>query len=479
MSRPGTLITSRDDAPPRTSPTDTGVWYVAGLTEKGPTDAAQKITSAQQFADVFGAPVSYSVLPDEVAVYFRDGGNTAYVARVVGAAAVAASLLLSDSSAGTSLKVAAKSVGDWGNSLQVAVVIDGSDFTLNITDANGVLLETSGTLVDQAAAVAWSATSDYVDVTIPSGASALDPAAITATPLTGGTDDRASITDTDKVAALAKFDRAFGPGQVSISGATTLTAQQALLQHAKDYNRFALLDAPDSAVSTDLTAAAAALRALGELARHGMLWGPWAIVPGSVPGTTVRIPYSAIAAAKIAEVDAKGNPNVPAAGDNGVSRVAIDLGASFDDTTRETLNDAGVCIARVLNGQVVSYGFRTLADKSTDPLYWQASNVRLDMAITAEAQAILDSFVFAQLDGTHLTEAHYGGLLSAMLIAYYNVGALYGTTASEAFAVDIDSVNTPETEADGQLQALITLRRSPFAELVELTIVRKSITEAV
>jgi hypothetical protein len=67
-----------------------------------------------------------------------------------------------------------------------------------------------------------------------------------------------------------------------------------------------------------------------------------------------------------------------------------------------------------------------------------------------------------------------------MLKPYYDVGALYGATAAEAFFVDVGpQVNTPETIAALKIRALLILRMSPFGEIVEILINPRSTTESV
>src|SRR6476620_9461769 len=196
MSRPGTQITIRDTPPSRSVPTDTGVWFVAGMTEKGPNDRPVLVRSLAEYVANFGARVSYGVLYDALDTFFHEGGNRAYVSRVVGPAPVVATATLNDGAAAPTLIVKAKDSGIWGNSLNVAVVAGdvGGEFKLVITDDVLGALETSPSLVDKAAAIAWSASSAYVNV-FDGGVSVLDPAIVAAVSLGTGTDDHANASD--------------------------------------------------------------------------------------------------------------------------------------------------------------------------------------------------------------------------------------------------------------------------------------------
>jgi len=63
---------------------------IVGFTTKGPTDEATLVTSFEQFSRIFGDLSNDSVLPLGMAAYFANGGQRAYVVRVVPGDAVAA-----------------------------------------------------------------------------------------------------------------------------------------------------------------------------------------------------------------------------------------------------------------------------------------------------------------------------------------------------------------------------------------------------
>jgi hypothetical protein len=278
----------------------------------------------------------------------------------------------------------------------------------------------------------------------------------------------------DLPAALDLLTKDLGPGQLVVPGAagTDPAAHTALLEHAAERNRIALLDPPAATQDAAALVTLAGTLSSAPEARYGALFAPTALCPAvAIGGAQRAIPYSAIAAGVIARVDALYSPNVPAAGDLGVSRFATDLAYQYTDTEREDLNDAGVDVARLLYGAVETYGYRTLAP--ADSGWVGLGNARLNMALVAEAEAIGERYVFRQIDGRKLTISQFAGDLSAMLIGYYEQGSLFGTTADDAFYVDVgDSVNTPATIAAGELHAVLAVRMSPFAERVYIEIVK-------
>lgn len=482
MPTPGTQVDVRDAAAPRSNPTDTSVGIFVGFAEKGDTAGPHTIRSLVEFDRNFGGRVSYSALRDSVEAFLAEGGSTAIVQRQVGAAPVKATVNVPGSS-GTSIVATAKDYGDYGNDLNVVASTSGAGFKLTVQTDNGTILEVSPELANNTAAAAYA--SDYVVYTAGAGSTTPTTGA-TVYSLAGGTDDHGAATTSHLQAALDKVDAAYGPGQVMAPDYTTAAAHAILLQHAKDKNRFAMLQAAPGQTVSALVTLAATSRALGStsegLARHGMLFAQWATVPGIASGTTRSVPWSVIAAGMMARLDARnGNPNEPAAGQNGISRFATGLSNQFNvEVDRGTLNDAGVNVARVINGSVMTYGYRTLVDPAVSPAWLNAANARLAMEIKARGDAIAARYVFRQIDGQKLIIQEYNTTLSAMLHEMWVEGSLYGPTADDAYRVETGvAVNTDVTIANGELHAVLSVRMSPFAERVYIELVKTPITQGV
>ena len=475
-TRPGTRVTITDAAPPRGVPTDTGTWFVAGTSEKGREEPIL-VRSLGDFLARLGERQSTSFLYDAVESFFREGGQSAYVSRVLGPADATATVNLQDGSSVDTLQIDASSPGEWGNELNVQVTASGTaNFILTITDGT-VTVETSPPLTDVAAAVAWASQSDYVRAT---ALSTDDPAVVAATSLAGGDADAANITDTEWQDAIDLFVTELGPGQVSMPGRTTSVAHTALLTHAHERNRAAVLDAPDSGTKATLLTAASSLSAI-DGRRQGMLLAPWVTVPGLTTGTTRTVPPSGVVCGMIARVDATFGPNEPAAGELGISRWAVGLSQDgFSGADRTELNGSSVNLLRVLYGDVKLYGYRTLANPTLDAQWRSFNNSRLIMGIAAEADAIAESYVFAEIDGQGIKLGKFAGDLTGLLMGYWEAGSLFGDTPDDAFSVDIgESVNPLASLEAGDVRAALGVRVSPFAELVQIDIVKVSITEAV
>jgi hypothetical protein len=484
VTLPGTQVSILDAPPPRPAADDVGTLFVVGLTDRGPLTATS-VSSLDDLVARFGPRVSYGVVYDTLEAFFAEGGGRAYVARVVGPAAAVATVTLQDAVPANTLAIDAVNPGAWANGaaggLSVDVDASGGNFTLKIY-LNGVLVETSPALADNAAAVTWAlGSSSYVRARDLGGG---DPAALgSAVNLAGGTDDRASITDAHWQTALDTFSVDLGPGQVAQPGRTTTAAYTQLAAHATSRNRFALLDAPDTATAATIATAAAAVRALGrEQARHCQMLAPWVTVPGLTAGTTRTIPPSTVQAGMDARSDAAGgNPNRAVAGRNGISRFALDVARpAWSDTDRETLANAGVTVIRNLRGVVTTYDDVTLVDPTTDPEWLGAAGNRLVMQIVAAGGEIAEAHMFAQENGTVEFAAFEGDLVS-MLTRYWIAGALYPRDdVTQAFRVETGpSVNTPQTIQQRRLIAAIALKISPNARRVEIQITNTPLTEAI
>jgi hypothetical protein len=524
MSRPGVEVTSAAAAPPVGVSTDTSVAFIVGEAEMGPTDKATRITSLDQFTATYGDRIPGVVSYDAVDTYFHEGGSTAYFMRLADSSAAVATASAS-SVAGTGQTANAANPGAWGNDLELDVVTapgvqteqqsygfgdeaDGEETTSGgsssgngdtepltelltfgaETQATGpqfiATVKLAGKAVQTSIAIStrddlasFLSQAGWMTLAGPASSSALTAGTVT---LSGGSDGAVPVTDSaDLVTALDAINRELGPGQVLAPGRSDATSQAALLAHAAATNRFALLDCGPSDTAQTLTSMALALRGADQ-DRYGSLWAPWAVIPGVAPGTSRTVPWSPIQAALCARNDASGNPNQAAAGSWGISQYALSLTMTYTNTEMEDLLYAGVDTARVVYGAIEAYAFRTLVDPAGPRYQWlQANWARLAMALTAESEAVGEDFVFSQIDGRGLNIAAFNGALAAVCKEFYDDGALYGDDVTEAFVVNTGpAVNTPDTIADGRLRAVLSVRMSPHAELVQIPIVKYPVTQA-
>jgi hypothetical protein len=483
--RPGTNTTIQSQLPPTTPPTNTGTWFVVGIAAQGPT-TPQAATSPAQWQAIYGGRGSNPLLSDAVETYFAQGGSRVYTARVVGPAAIAASVDLMDAETPTpaaSCTISAIGPGAYANGWQIVIATATGGITVTVEDSTGKVLEESNVIATLADLEAYAEGSSLIAVTV-TGTQLPAPGTFA---LASGDDDIANVVTAQYTAALAQFNWDLGPGQVSAPGVTTTAILTAVVDHADASigtagSRVAYCELPDSDVAATLTGDASPIRSLGTAARRAALFTPWMdIAPATGTSGRRAVPPSAFAAGKAAFNDTTtGNPNQAAAGIRGILSTAVRAHATFSDADRETLNNAGINVIRPMAGGFRIYGNVTAVDRNTDPLYYQLANVRLDMAIEVQANAIQEEYMFSQIDGGGTDAADLGNELVNMLTNWLTLKALFIGANGTAFTVDTASdVNTPATAQEGELLATIAYCRSPGAEQVNLNIVRATVAQGV
>lgn len=90
-----------------------------GITEKGPTDRADLVTSTTQFEEKYGGYYMGSYVRPSVQAFFDQGGARCFIARVVGQGAIAADTLLMNHEGNAAIEIDAMSPGAWGNDVTV------------------------------------------------------------------------------------------------------------------------------------------------------------------------------------------------------------------------------------------------------------------------------------------------------------------------------------------------------------------------
>jgi hypothetical protein len=445
----------------------TGKWFCVQLLEKGSTAKPILATSMAEFKELCGGRVSYSSMYDAAETFFEEGGSELFLGRVVGKTPVAASLVLKDSAAAASLKIAANSVGEWGNSLEVEIVKvgGGEEYKIVVFEAgNATAVLESPTLKTQVAAVTWAEGTSLVTATVEG--STKNPTTLAKKTLSGGTYDSAEVETAGWEAALALLDAELGCGQVSAPGITTEAVLKAVEAHAETHNRTAYLDLPDTAASATLISEAAPLRtATG--ARRSAAYAPWAYIPGIAAGAPRKVPYSSVQAGITARNDGGSTPapcGEAVAGTNGRPRYANALSQSWTAQQREELNTGSVNVARTMpNGTIETYGNRTLVKPETEPAWEEVSSARLYMQIWAEGENLMAFAVFKNIDPTNILLSKIEGSLSGFLKSLGGVLETYSVSTGPA-------VNTKATKTKKEVVANIEVEPSAIAETASLLI---------
>lgn len=282
----------------------------------------------------------------------------------------------------------------------------------------------------------------------------------------------AELTTGEWDAALSLINRNYGPGQVLIPGVATPAAHSALLAHAASTGRTVLLDGDEDPTSAELLGLAATARTAAGAERAGLV-ASWVRAAGT-GGVARTVPGSVVAAGLAGRNDAiAGHANNAPAWDQGrgagTSRIALrgkaetGLTATFTDSEWDDLHDAGVSLIVPTPDGPQLQGWRSL---SADNRFHQLSAGRLAMQVQAETSVLM-----AQFQGRNINTALYREIENALrgyLLRLYDLEALFGDTADDAYDVAVESVNTPQMAADRFVRSEIDMVTAQHGEVLSL-----------
>lgn len=480
-----TTVILQDTVPSRSAPTDTGVAFVASMSQKG-AQAPILIRSMDQFQTLLGSRQAYTVSWDWAETFFREGGNRLYFSRVCGPSPVKASLNI-PGTAGTGLIATANSSGDWANGstggYSVQVVngpVNGAGYRQLVVFLNAV--EVARSIEFNANSQVVGAVLDDLTITL-GGGTGLPPVAAAAN-LTAGTDDHGNVTQTQITAALDLLTQDLGPGQVCSPDWNTQAAGQALLAHAAAKNRYALCDSADITSKSTLLTAAGLLQG-NTNGTYGSFLSPWLSIAAQAGATATRsVPLSAFVAAKIAQTDSLAGANQAPAGEYGKASSAfvLEAKATYSDADQAALEDAGVSLAINRYGGVLFDGDRTLAEPLGNDAEWiELANARYRMSLVARVTPIGQQFEHVRI--TQTTIAQFDSALTGEMMKDEASEQLYlapGEPPGSSFIVDTGpAVNTDETIGAGILSAAIGFRPARGADYVFIYLTKVAVGDQV
>jgi hypothetical protein len=470
MPAPQTTITRRVESPPRFSAlTNTGLLHAVGLAEKGPANEPVRVESPSAFTDRFGERGnSYSLLADAAETFFGEGGTAAVVARVVGPNAVASDVVVQDQ-AGTpqdTLRFYGDGPGIYYDDYQVVITNSGSTYTVDV-QYKGDSVEKHTGLADPPAAVRALEPSVHVHAEDLGSTSGSPNPADGTYGLTGGDDDSANVTDSEWQAALDAITADWGTGQVAAPGRTTTSGHEQLIAHAEKTRRTALLDGDEAASVSSLANTPDSLAASNSGTSRAIFCSGWVRIPDDGDVRRDAAPSSFVAGL-IARNDAADHPGDAPIHEDGQASHAIAATNPRSPEERDTLAE-GRCVDLIDD----RLGLRLDGFYSVLGAPWHhASASRVAMAIEADAHVAGEQFIGEPINNE--TISRFEAVLSNIAKRYYDVGALFGASARDAFDVDT-SMNTDQTAANGELLGDIYGRITKFAEFVRVAVIRTRI----
>lgn len=227
---------------------------------------------------------------------------------------------------------------------------------------------------------------------------------------------------------------------VAIPGNTDDAIRDKVVAHCKATgDRFAILDGPSTA--DDLTKLTKIFADSGVMPKRTDLaawYFPWIKVFDPIINGSLAVPPSGHLAGVYARVDnERGVFKAPA---NEVIFGAQDVSQPLSKADQDNLNPKGVNCIRVLNGNILVWGARTVGgDDNADLKY---INVRRTLLFLRESIDEGTQWVVFEPNTPALWQQITRNV-SAFLTNVWRSGALFGNTPQEAFYVKCDAENNP------------------------------------
>jgi hypothetical protein len=297
-----------------------------------------------------------------------------------------------------------------------------------------------------------------------------------------------TIAEADAEAGPALFPKTLGPGQLCYPGTSGEPSKEkihkAMGESALKTNRVALCDIADSATAATLITNKKTYA--NNIAGYMAFFSSSAIIPDITLGTTRTVAASAVAAGLCAQAAKSGNDSAAPAGvqwsgtGQGLSPFVTGFTNTFSNENMVTLAENGINPFAERQGKPVLYDFVSALPRSTDKIFCQFSASRERMHLVWAGEEIAEGYLFKTIDGRGQLLAAFQGSLMAMLKTQWEAKAIFGITAPEAGIVNVgEPVNTLTTESEGQLNAEIRVRLSPYVESMSLVVISAPITESI
>ncbi len=245
---------------------------------------------------------------------------------------------------------------------------------------------------------------------------------------------------------------------VAVPGETAAAIQTAIVDHCENAgDRFAVLDGQKTATLTP-----AAIQGTVRKSNYAALYFPWIQVYDPTTNGNISQAPSGHLAGIYARVDAeRGVHKAPA---NAVIRGALGLEHRLSKADQDGLNPDGINVIRGFNGNITVWGARTLG--GDDNGEWKYISVRRLFLFLRESIDEGTQWVVFEPNTPDLW-AKITRNITAFLTNVWRSGALFGSTAQEAFYVKCDAeINPPEVRDAGRVVTEIGVAVAKPAEFV-------------
>ena len=453
-------------------PNSTTIAAFVGEASRGGTTPSL-IQSWTEFVNVYGNYTDNAAnlaLPIAVNLFFQNGGAQCYINRTVGTGAAAATRTLFDR-AGTpdeTLIVTARSVGTWGNNLNVSISNSATtgyfDLTVyrgGIETANIVERFTDLTMLypDERFAVSLiNNNSRWIVVTDANSSSTgttKNPAVVSNQSLTGGLAGSA-VTGTETLAAFQEFDTIESSLLFNAPGVVDASTVNTLIQYCQERtDAFLIIDGLNDTVANQLTRAAAYTSS-----SYAAVYFPNIIITDPiVPTSTSAANVGGAIAGLYASTDASRGVFKAPAGLNTRIAGAVSV-RTLTSTELDSLNSASApvnAIKFVQGSGIVVMGAKTLKPGYIDKYI----PVRRTLIYLSKSLSDLTKFAIFEPNDSRLWR-QIANTCSSFLTQFWAQGGLAGSTPGAAFFVKCDSTTNTQSKIDNgevNLEVGVALQR--------------------
>jgi len=439
----------------------TSIAAFVGWAPQGPTDAATQVLSWPDFARTFGGYDTRSLLGYSVSHFFANGGQEAYIVRIVDKTAVKAVLKLN-----ADVTVTALSPGKWANTYAIGIKArsdDNTRFRLQVLlvkpDKSEVPVESfenlsvlpsdprfAQSVVNNGSSlisitVANTATKPPADTNLPSPSLGRD---------TSGDDGTVLNPDDAKfnaalTGATALLDRVSLFNLLCVPGETDPTTVQSLQVYCKGRRAFLISEPPQGSKVTDLQTPDSKLT--GDSATNGAIYYPWLQAPDPAMQNALReVPPCGFMAGIYARTDASRGVWKAPAGIDATLAGAADIDLTLTDGENGTLNPVGVnCIRNFPVYGIVAWGARTLQGNDERGSEWKYIPVRRTALFIEESLFRGTKWVVFEPNDEPLW-AQIRLNVGAFMHSLFRQGAFQGKTPQQAYFVKCDGETTTQDD---------------------------------
>ena len=489
-ARPGVYVTETlNPVQPIVGPSSTSIGAFIGANDRGP-NAVTLVTSWSQYTSLYGSwnTIASNSLPLAVYLFFANGGSQCYVYRVAGASSTTANRTLSDQ-AGTplaTLKVSAKNIGSWGNSINVSTVASSLTGYFSLIVYYGG--SSAGNIVEQWNDITMLSTDPRYAVNVinnnstwiavqdlgsASTAPTNNPSVVTNQSLSSGSDGSAvtsSTIVTYDLSSPSPFDTVTQSLILNIPGYTDATTINAAIAYAVGRGDvFVVVDGINDTAANQLSLAATYTSTSQAAVYYPQITiADPTVGVGASTGAVKTVGAGAAVVGLFVKTDAtRGVFKAPAGLAARITgAVSVTALSSSDLDTLNITNPPVNAIKYVPGSGIVVYGARTLKAGYID----RYVPVRRTLIYLEKALKDLTAYAVFEPNDQRLWNS-LNATCSAFLTAFWQQGGLSGTTPSAAFFVKCDSTLNPQTAIDNgyvNIQVGVALQRP--AEYVVINI---------